>query len=413
MGVFKNQCLRIILGSLVGTGIALAASVIIGSKALPARGDTATATDVAGAATVGVDRIKYQVDGMYVTYWGTIRVLKGTTVSFQAIPGPSGGAWPTGKPIWGGTAFEGGSSGTPGVTKSITFNVKGTKTVTAECGNTVSINVVVYELGAHHVAQDYFTGRDTVKYGVGEKADLWWTVDPAGISAIQIGGLGWSKAMGDGSVSNGGGQNGLGTFTASDTNSTVVLRLTVQGGPSAGQYVDCGFDVMRPTDVVFALHETTLKHQHNTASCGILADVYLRPKEVSFKNIEWGEGSAFADLHGWCLAHFTTVPYHQAYGGMQVGGGNVTNGSKILGPDKIYSGSNLPPPDFSDGWDCWSIDQQWRLWGGTDFIPIRKVDQKWTIDAAGTVSMQKDGCPSPAASATFGAADSEPVDWNK
>jgi hypothetical protein len=363
--------------------------------------------DWVDVAVVGVDRIKYLADGTYVDYWGTMHVLKGTSVSFKAIPTPSDAGWPYGKPVWGGTGSGSGE------TANITFNVKGTQTVTAECGNTVSINVVVHELLAHHGAQEYFTGRNTVKYGVGEKADLWWTVDPDGVTAIQLGGVVWTKASGDGSVSNNGGQNGLGTFTASDTNSTVVVRLTVQSGPSAGKYAEAGFNVTRPTGEIFTLHSTTYAHYYRTASCGFLADIYLLPKDVSFKNIEWGEDDALGQPTGWCLAYYgATPPSHSGYGGITVEGGNIATGCKIHGWDKIFNGAVNSPPAFADGTFLWEIPQQWRLWGSAGaFIPIKNVNQYWTIDGAGTVNIQKDGIPNPPASKKWDDWTVKPIDW--
>jgi hypothetical protein len=77
-------------------------------------------------------------------------VVKGTTLTFKPIPNPSAATWPTGKPVWGGTAGASGPSD-PDYTKKVTFNTLSSnstdyKTVTAECGNTVTLNVVVAEV---------------------------------------------------------------------------------------------------------------------------------------------------------------------------------------------------------------------------------------------------------------------------
>lgn len=71
-------------------------------------------------------------------------VYKGQTGTYRAVARPSGTTWPSGKPVWGGTA---GASGT-GETTSVTFNTESSnwadyKTLTAECGNTVTANLLI------------------------------------------------------------------------------------------------------------------------------------------------------------------------------------------------------------------------------------------------------------------------------
>jgi len=89
---------------------------------------------------VRVEKLQY-LDG---TTWKDVPtpfyVAKDTTLSFRAVPDPAGAPWPTGKPVWGGSA-----SGTSG-TASVTFATVGSQTVSAECGNTVTVTIVVLEL---------------------------------------------------------------------------------------------------------------------------------------------------------------------------------------------------------------------------------------------------------------------------
>ena len=89
---------------------------------------------------VGVNSIQGSPGSLSI---GTLYVAQGTTVTFTATP--SGGSWPSGKPIWGGVA-----SGT-GASTTVTFNLVSSSAsspsvVTATCGNTVSLSVVVYKL---------------------------------------------------------------------------------------------------------------------------------------------------------------------------------------------------------------------------------------------------------------------------
>ena len=93
---------------------------------------------------VAVDRIQWKEDGEWADLSGTLYARKGATLNFRAIVKPAGAQWPQDKPIWGGTAGTTGteetSSATFGTTSSSTTDVK---TVTAECGNTLTCDVLV------------------------------------------------------------------------------------------------------------------------------------------------------------------------------------------------------------------------------------------------------------------------------
>jgi len=101
-----------------------------------------------------VEPLQYLSSGSYVNVPDPLYVAKGSSVTFQASPNPTGAPWPSdpsvaspAKPVWSGTS---GASGT-GETKLVTFDtVSNTatdyKTVTAECGTTAIANVVVYDI---------------------------------------------------------------------------------------------------------------------------------------------------------------------------------------------------------------------------------------------------------------------------
>jgi hypothetical protein len=95
--------------------------------------------------TVEIEKIQWENEGTWTNVTEPLYVVKGTTLSFKPIPNPSDAAWPTGKPVWGGTAGASGP-GDPDNTKKVTFNEAGSKTVTAECGNTVTVTVVCVEV---------------------------------------------------------------------------------------------------------------------------------------------------------------------------------------------------------------------------------------------------------------------------
>src|SRR5207244_1847201 len=107
--------------------------------------------DVGGRANVNVKstiaKIQYQSGSNLVDISGTLYVLKGTSVSFRAIPNPSNDSFPSGNPTWGGSSGAAGA----GQQISVTFNTTSSsatdyKTVIATAGNAKSVNVVVIEL---------------------------------------------------------------------------------------------------------------------------------------------------------------------------------------------------------------------------------------------------------------------------
>jgi hypothetical protein len=97
---------------------------------------------------VGVDKIEYKI-GLddYQDCPSPLAVAKGADVTFRAIKKPSWAPWPAGKPVWSGSS---GASGT-GEEKEVAFDITSSsptdyKVVQAECGNAVSVNVVVVDL---------------------------------------------------------------------------------------------------------------------------------------------------------------------------------------------------------------------------------------------------------------------------
>ena len=87
----------------------------------------------------------------------TIFIMKGSIVTFTAAKTPSSAPWPDGKPSWSGSSGASGS----GETITVTFDTVSSsktdyKTIEAECGNRVKLNVLVYDtvLGVHSSLQN-------------------------------------------------------------------------------------------------------------------------------------------------------------------------------------------------------------------------------------------------------------------
>jgi hypothetical protein len=95
------------------------------------------------AQVVNVDKVQYKhPQAGFIDVPNPLYVLKGTKITFKALKTPAAAAWPNGKPVWGGT---GGATGN-GEQTDVTFGANGDKTVTAECGNTVTVNIKVGDI---------------------------------------------------------------------------------------------------------------------------------------------------------------------------------------------------------------------------------------------------------------------------
>lgn len=252
------------------------------------------AVDQSGSfAVVTVDRIQYDdPDTGYTDISGTLYVHIGTTVTFKAIKEPTSASWPSGKPVWGGSA---GASGT-GETKAVTFDTTSTsttdyKTVTAECGNTETVNVVVFEFDGTFQPDDPFDGRSLDRWGLEEEVTLGFTTTPTGITATQAGGLEWTSG-GVGDLTNRG-PDGTADYDAEELQGGVTFRLEVVSGASAGVSEIYWHDVIKPTGTRMTRVYPPGIHWHEYQRCtvGLSLHYWLDPTDVSFKYLKFGEGA--------------------------------------------------------------------------------------------------------------------------
>lgn len=336
-------------------------------------------------SVVGVQKIQYQSDSGFTDVSGTLYVLKGTSVTFKAIPAPANEPWPGGKPVWGGTS---GASGT-GDTKSVTFNTASSSTsdfkmVIAESGNIVVVNVIVYDLIDAFIPRDNFIGRSLTNYGLAEVVDLSFTATPP-VTAAQAGGLRWKISSGGGTMT--AADDGNGIYTAPSTAGPTTLKLEVLGGPSKGLGPSFNITIIAPNGVSLAQFGSGIRHVNGLWSVGFRADWYLLPKNVSFRSIQMGEGSVLAVATGY-LSVWNNLP-HMVNGPYPIGDCNIATGCKALfpiGPDEIYSGER--PPPFSPGDFLWSIPVEYLAPGGSR-IRITSWNHHATADGAGRACIDK------------------------
>jgi len=331
-----------------------------------------------------VSKLQYQNNSGFNDISGTLYGLKGTTVTFKAIPNPESFVWPSGKPVWGGTA---GATGTGG-SASVTFNTvsSGTsdfKTVTANYGNTVTANIVVYDFTGVVTPANNFSGRSYERFGIEESMSLSFTVAPS-LSASQLGGLRWSitcSGSGNGTIT--ASDEGTGTYVAPDTAKSISLALKVLSGPSKDSAAAFNFSIVEPSSGYASKDFSGIRHTIDTWSVGFLGDIHVGPADVSFLNLFFYEGAADVHLSGWLNTNQFNNPHQQGTIARAIDSHNVVNEQ-----DEIWSGQKEGP--YGEGYWYWDIPWHILTNSGRNitFTTVREIA---TSDANGRAVISKGG----------------------
>jgi len=225
----------------------------------------------------------------------TIYVSLGSTVTFQATP--SSGSFPSGSPTWGGSSGASGSGSSASVTfNSVSSSTTNYKIVTVTCGNTLTANVIVFDLSAVLTPADNFDGRSLSDFGVGETIELSFTTTPS-VTAAQAGGLEWVVMTQGGELTDNG--DGTGSFDVPDAVGSFTLALQIKGGASKGATKQQSAGIVAPTGAYQTLVPGyTIYHRNGAWSIGHLDYTYPTPKNVSFLNIVTREAGGTATATG-------------------------------------------------------------------------------------------------------------------
>jgi hypothetical protein len=335
---------------------------------------------------VKIEKMQYRdPDRGFTDITSVLYVHTGTTVEFKAITNPINAPWPKEKPKWGGTT---GASGT-GPTIEVTFGTLSTntsdyKTVTAECGNTVTANVVVFEFEERLIPRDPFAGRSLVRYGLEEEVDLDFRTNPVGITALSIGGLRWTLHRGRGSVTNAG-NDGNADYDARHIAGGAQLRLTIRSGPSKDRFKLRNISVISPAGTRMTRATGNVWHINGTASAGIALFYWITPTDVSFRELSFGEGTCPAIGATGIYTHTVGAHDENTFGAIL--GGNLLNGCRVSARD----GARTLYQDWDDGGTF-----SWRI--PTQYIDDTSTRNTFgfqihnpTIQPNGTTTMRKGG----------------------
>ena len=364
-----------------------------------------------------VGKIQCQTPSGYVDMPETLFVLKGTTVNFKAVPTPAV-LWPNGSPVWGESASGAGE------TTSVTFNTVSPSyfspsRVSATAGNTVSAYVVVYDLLPVLTPEDNFEGRSQTRLGVGEQVNLSFTTMPASAAAfVQQETLLWSNTGFPGVRDDL--HHGTATYYAGPLNSSVNLKLTIASGPSSGREVSVTRTIVEPDSTSYMRPHYVVAHDVNTCSVGFVGDIYLAPKDVSFRFIGFAEGGGTSTATGWLQPDFDNLAHRPTGGSLDaaylaVGGGDINDGSKVIVQGAPYGDQvgfasyprMAPAPPYGEGTIEWPISWRYQYYNELSGSSIAKTfmiaTQYMTSDATGRATVSKAG------SALISAEASDPT----
>jgi len=219
------------------------------------------------------------------------------------------------------------------------------------------------------------TDRTRTTVGVGEKVKLTYS----------LGSATWTVSKG--TLTSATGQTV--TFEAPDQAATVTIKAT--GG---GCTCTLTFTVIEPTGVVMERQPGKgIQHTNGIPSVGIRTVIFLEPDTVSFQFIQISED----DCPGVVTGYFVGTPLdgirHGSHGAgtwVPVGPTIAGKGSRVVANDTAQSGHcNFGTP-YSNGTFDWAIPWKFRVGGGADKV-FATVHQRFTIDAAGDMTVSKAG----------------------
>lgn len=320
------------------------------------------ASDQVTVTVVKVDKLQYYDDytSSYIDMPNPLYVVKGQPVLLKAIKDPSDASWPSGKPIWGGTAGLSGT-GEQKVLNVATVSSSSTdyKTVTVTCGNTVTANTIIYDFDGE-LTPVYFDGRSQSKYGIAEVVNLSYTIDPSDLTATQVGGLKWYKYSGVGTVS--GGSDGMGTYDAGASAGSVNLFLRVESGPCRAYNKDYYKTVVKPSGgVVVKKPSSNIWHIENRLSVGLLTDFYITPDDVSFCNVDFKEGSCSPGEASGMLSGMGDHPAWDTWYDIIGNGENKVDLPANMDAAEMYSDEVTEVEQYSLGEAYWDIPWKYKV----------------------------------------------------
>jgi hypothetical protein len=353
----------------------------------------------AQVTAVQIDRLQYQDPntGGWIDVPDPMYVVVGTIVTFKALPNPSGAEFPMNKPTWTGTNGDGQVVSAGFYEKSA--NLGDFKVVTAKCGNTQQVNVIVYQLSGKFTPTDNFGNRSNDRFGLMETVDLSFTTDPVGVTAQNIGSLTWALVPGGVGKVNAALPNGTAQYGAGPSPGTALLQLTINSGPSAGSQTQPYTKTVVPPTGGQWIQASQVWHCHNTYSIGIAGDIFINtPNDVSFANLSFTEGFCAPSAETqWFIDAFGANYSHTAWGiffpiGPRSTGGKVAIKANWGTVDCAFFWKQDPPvyKNYPAGQQIvWPIPWLYSTDGTNAAGQIMIMNESATVDPLGNAKISK------------------------
>lgn len=214
---------------------------------------------------------------------------------------------------------------------------------------------------------DDFAGRSATRFGVGEVIDLDFVSFPSR-PAGDFGGLEWHLAAGAGKLA-GITDVGTGAYTAPDAAGVVRLELRVAKGATAGRVVSSHAIAIvlpsgvRMTEVPGTAPDFAGGIPAGTWGAGFMANVFVDPRDVSFRGVVFGEGTVAGVVTppgSFLSARAGIVHPANTFGPGH--GGNATTGTPVSPPvDNIASFGGVTPRQLLGKNFCGTSDFLWAI----------------------------------------------------
>jgi hypothetical protein len=221
-------------------------------------------------------------------------------------------------------------------------------------------------------ARDNFAGRSSTRFGVGEVIDLSFFSLPV-TPAAGFGGLEWHLVSGGGTLA-AVTPAGTATYTAPAAAAAVTLELRVAAGATAGRVISTHtITIVEPSGVRMTEVPGTAPSRSfiggvagiipaGSWGAGFHADIFIDPRDVSFRGVMFGEGTAPSVITpaGGFLSPFAGA--HPVGGLSPGGGGNAATGTPLSPTrDNIFSGSRGPAGTLFGVPFCGAADFLWAI----------------------------------------------------
>lgn len=306
----------------------------------------------------------------------TLYILKDTVIEFQVES--QGGAAPLAALVrldgaqWSGLAIGNGKTCSVKCSNNAA-NAGVPSTVTASYGGqTASANVVVFSLHITEAFGDNFAGRSTTELGVCENVDLAFTTTPAGLTAVQLGGLRWQFK--DNAATNlrqrGGFFTAAGAVNAAvdgtarfrapfathpadqmvPSYSDVTIELCLVAGLSQGKGPSKSYRIYKPMAHMTQQGGSAAHHWNPGApnaelpSAGFTGVFHFTPKNVSFSNIGFREGTGNMQSDGVSAGDEQGIAHAATPVILALGAGNLATGCQVAASDNIHSAAGTYNP---------------------------------------------------------------------